>query len=280
MSHTQQSSLCALQFKTIDGLQIRFATNEKKSGEPILLLSPLPESILAFLPTWEAFSELGPVIAVDLPAFGLSESRASVRSPEGLGEFVIRMLEAFGLHRPHVVAPDVGTPACLFAAAKRPGIFKSLVIGSGATDHTDIGDMLDKLVNAPSLEPYQNLTGEQFVRGALQNMTKYKLPDFALQDYLASYAGTRFWDAVEFVRAYPQSLPRLAKRLPEIATPCQITVGRHDVFVPVSNAEGLHRGLPKSNLTVLECGHFVWEDAAAEYAKIACDFIAGGYAKL
>ena len=279
MNPKQQSSLGTLQFKTIDGLQIRFATNDRKSGEPILLLSPLPESILAFLPTWDAFSELGPLIAVDLPAFGLSESRAGVRSPEGLGEFVTRILDSFGLDRPHVVAPDVGTPACLFAAANHPGIFKSMVIGSGATDHADIGGILNELVNAPSLEPYKNLTGEQFVRGALENMTQYKLPEYALQDYLASYAGARFWDAVDFIRAYPQSLPRLAKRLPEIATPCQITVGRHDPFVPVSNAEGLRRGLPKSNLNVLECGHFVWEDAAAEYAKLACEFITGGYAK-
>jgi pimeloyl-ACP methyl ester carboxylesterase len=189
-------------------------------------------------------------------------------------------VDAFGLDQPHVVAPDVGTPACLFAAANHPGIFKSLVIGSGATDHTDIGGILDKLVNASTLEPYQNLTGEQFVRGALENMTKYKLPDFALQDYLASYAGTRFWDAVEFIRAYPQSLPRLAKRLPEILTPCQITVGQHDPFVPVSNAESLHRGLPKSNLNTLDCGHFAWEDAAADYAKLARDFIAGGYRRV
>jgi pimeloyl-ACP methyl ester carboxylesterase len=280
MNPKQQSSLGPLQFTSIDGLQIRFATNDSKSGEPILLLSPLPESILAFLPTWDAFSQLGPLIAVDLPAFGLSESRAGVRSPEGLGEFVMRIVDAFSLDRPHVVAPDVGTPACLFAAANHAGIFKSMVIGSGATDHTDISGILDKLVNAASLEPYTALTGEQFVRGALENMTKYKLPDFALQDYLASYEGTRFWDAVDFIRAYPQSLPRLAKRLPEIVTPCQIIVGRHDPFVPVSNAEGLRKGLPKSNLSVVECGHFVWEDAAAEYAKLACDFITGGYAKL
>jgi len=279
MNPKQQSSL-ALEFKTIDGLQIRFATNDRKSGEQIVLLSPLPESILAFLPTWDAFSQLGPLIGVDLPAFGLSESRAGVRSPEGLGEFVMRIVDAFGLDRPHVVAPDVGTPACLFAAANHPGVFRSMVIGSGATDHTDIGGILDKLVNAPSLEPYKTLTGEQFVRGALENMTQYKLPDYALRDYLASYEGARFWDAVDFIRAYPQSLPRLSKRLQEITTPCQITVGRHDPFVPVSNAEGLRKGLPKSNLNVLECGHFVWEDAAAEYAKLACDFISGGYAKL
>ena len=277
---TKKSGLVAPQFKNIDGLKIRFATNDQKDGEPILLLSPLPESILAFLPTWEMFSALGPVVAVDIPAFGLSESRPDVRSPEPLGDFIVRILQAFGLDKPHVVAPDVGTPACLFAAANHPGIFKSLVIGSGATDHTDIGGILDQIVNAPSLEPFKNLTGEQFVRGALENMTHYKLPEFALQDYLASYAGPRFFEAMEFVRDYPQSLPRLAKRLSEVTVPCQITVGNNDPFVPVSNAKGLQKGLPKNTLNVLECGHFVWEDKAAEYGKLACDFIQGGYARL
>jgi pimeloyl-ACP methyl ester carboxylesterase len=276
----KKSGLFAPQFKKIDGLQIRFATNDRKDGNSILLLSPLPESILAFLPTWDMFSALGPVVAVDLPAFGLSESRPNLRAPEPLGDFLLRILEEFGLKQPHVVAPDVGTPACLFAAANHPGIFKSLVIGSGATDHTDIGGILDQIVNAPSLEPFKNLTGEQFVRGAIENMKQYKLPDFALRDYLASYAGPRFFESMAFVRDYPQSLPRLAKRLPEIEVPCQITVGRNDPFVPVSNAKGLQKALPKNKLDVLNCGHFVWEDAASEYGKLACDFITGGYAKL
>jgi pimeloyl-ACP methyl ester carboxylesterase len=276
----KKSGLFAPQFKKIDGLQIRFATNDRKDGNSILLLSPLPESILAFLPTWDMFSALGPVVAVDLPAFGLSESRPNLRAPEPLGDFLLRILEEFGLKQPHVVAPDVGTPACLFAAANHPGIFKSLVIGSGATDHTDIGGILDQIVNAPSLEPFKNLTGEQFVRGAIENMKQYKLPDFALRDYLASYAGPRFFESMAFVRDYPQSLPRLAKRLPEIEVPCQITVGRNDPFVPVSNAKGLQKALPKNKLDVLNCGHFVWEDAASEYGKLACDFITGGYAQL
>jgi pimeloyl-ACP methyl ester carboxylesterase len=134
-----------------------------------------------------------------------------------------------------------------------------MVIGSGATDHTDLGGILDEIVNAPSLEPFKNLTGEQFVLGATENMKQYKLPEYALQDYLASYAGPRFFEAMGFVRDYPQSLPRLARRLAEVTVPCQITVGRHDPFVPVSNAQGLHKALPKSKLDVLDCGHFAWK---------------------
>ena len=190
---TKKSGLFAPQFKNIDGLKIRFATNDKQNGEPILLLSPLPESILAFLPTWEMFSALGPVVAVDIPAFGLSESRPDVRAPEPLGDFIVRILQAFGLDKPHVVAPDVGTPACLFSAANHPGIFKSLVIGSGATDHTDIGGILDQIVNAPSLEPFKNLTGEQFVRGALENMTHYELPDSGLGGSRVCRIGRSGW---------------------------------------------------------------------------------------
>jgi pimeloyl-ACP methyl ester carboxylesterase len=280
MTVISNAGLHATQFKTVDGLKIRFAVNEKQDGNPILLLSPLPESIFAFLPTWETFSALGPLVAIDLPPFGLSESRSDARTPETAGEFVLRILESFRLDRPHVIAPDIGTPACLFAAANHPGVFRSLVIGSGATDHTDILGILDAIVNAPSLEPFRDLTGERFVREAVAGMKRYKLPEYVLQDYIASYAGQKFWDAMEFIRDYPRSLPRLAKRLPEITVPCQLIVGRHDPFVPVSNAEGLHRGLPKSRLNVLDCGHFVWEEAWEEYGRLACEFIQGGYAAL
>src|ERR1700677_5033286 len=117
MTASKNTELTSTQFKTIDGLQIRFAKNEKKDGDPILLLSPWPESIYAFLPTWDTFSDMGPVVAVDLPAFGRSQSRADVRAPEAMGEFVLQILLAFGLQRSHAIPPDVGTPAALFAAA-------------------------------------------------------------------------------------------------------------------------------------------------------------------
>jgi len=50
MSANAHTGLNALQFKAIDGLQIRFAFSEKQDGVPILLLSPWPESIYAFRP--------------------------------------------------------------------------------------------------------------------------------------------------------------------------------------------------------------------------------------
>ena len=194
-----------------------------------------------------------------------------------MGYFIPRILEAFGLQQPHVVGPDIGTPALLYAAADHPGLFKSLVIGGGATDHTDIGDILDQLVDAPSLEPFKDLTGEAFVRGATANLKHYELPDDVLADYIQAYAGERFFASVNFVRDYPRALPILAARLSSIETPRQIIVGRHDPHVSISNARGLHRGLPRSKLDILDCGHFAWEDGAVDYARLAAAWIAGGY---
>jgi pimeloyl-ACP methyl ester carboxylesterase len=197
-----------------------------------------------------------------------------------MGEFIRSAVGAFGLHQPHVVGPDIGTPSLLYAAANHPGLFKSMIIGGGATDPNDIGDLLEEMVNAPSLEPFKNMTGAEFVQGVVDNLKSYKLPDFALKDYLASYAGERFLQSVAFVRRYPQDLPPIAARLAEIETPAQIIVGRHDPYVPVSNAGGLLKGLPKSKLDILECGHFAWEDGAAEYGRLAAEWIKGGYGRL
>jgi pimeloyl-ACP methyl ester carboxylesterase len=80
---------------------------------------------------------------------------------------------------------------------------------------------------------------------------------------------------MRFVRRYPEELPELAELLPTIATPVTIVNGRHDRVVPVTNAEFLHERLPNSRLEIIDAGHFVWEEAPAEYASVILDSIRG-----
>jgi hypothetical protein len=51
-----------------------------------------------------------------------------------------------------------------------------------------------------------------------------------------------------------------------ITTPVTIINGRHDPVVPLANAEFLDARLPNSRVEVIEAGHFIWEEAPAEYA--------------
>ncbi len=74
-----------MQFRVIDGLTIRFAQSEDR-GDHALLLSPWPESLLAFEPMWARLAEYAHLVAIDLPGFGHSQRRDALLSPRAMGE--------------------------------------------------------------------------------------------------------------------------------------------------------------------------------------------------
>jgi len=265
-------------FRTIDGLSIRFAESEDRVDDA-LLLSPWPESLFAFEPTWAPLAEHAHLVAIDLPGFGHSQRRDELLAPRAMGEFVIRVVDAFGLDKPHVVGPDIGTGASLFAAALHPGRLRSLVVGGGgAAFPLQLGGVVKEWVEAPDLEGYRSVDPRQIVAGALTDIERYELPDAVREDYLSSYEGDRFVESMRYVRAYPSELPVLRDMLPEIQTPVQIIAGARDPVVPRVNAEFLHDRLPDSKLDIVNAGHHTWEDAAEEYAALVTSWWGGGYA--
>ena len=266
------------QFRTIDGLPIRFAESEDR-GDHALLLNPWPESLFAFEPMWARLAGHAHLVAVDLPGFGHSGRRDDLLSPRAMGEFVIRLADALGLEHPHAVGPDIGTSALLFAAAAHPGRLRSLVIGSGGAAYPiQLAGVLKEWIEAPDLEGYRSIDPRQIVAGAMTYIERYAVPDSVREDYLSSYEGDRFVESMRYVRAYPADLRVLRDLLPQIQTPVQIINGARDPVVPLANAEYLHERLPKSKLDLLDAGHFAWEDRAGEYAALVASWWAGGYA--
>jgi pimeloyl-ACP methyl ester carboxylesterase len=262
------------QFRTIDGLSIRFAeSDDSHHHTQALLLCPWPESIFAFEPVWSKLSERTHLVAVDLPGFGHSEYRDSLMSPKAMGEFVVRLADEFEMEHPHVVGPDIGTGAALFAAALYPERLRSLVIGSGGSAFPlQLGGVLKEWVEAPSIEPYRQMDGRIIVNIAIDSLENYKPSDIAREDYLSAYKGERFAESMRYVRSYPTDLAILKDLLPDIQTPVLIIAGQRDNVVPATNAEFLHDRLPKSKLAFVNAVHFTWEDAADEYAALIMDW--------
>jgi pimeloyl-ACP methyl ester carboxylesterase len=267
-----------MQFRTIDGLTVRFTESEDRDDHA-LLLCPWPESLLAFDQMWERLAEHTHLVAIDLPGFGHSERREALLSVRAMGEFVIRVADSFELENPHAVGPDLGTGSLLFAAATHPGRLRSLVVGSGASAFPlELGSPLKEWVEAPDLEGFRSVDPRQIVAGVLSAIERYQLPDFVREDYLTSYDGDRFVESMRFVRSYPTELPVVRDLLREIQTPVQIIAGARDSAVPPVNGEFLDERLPKSKLDILDAGHFTWEDAADEYAALVTSWWSGGYA--
>jgi pimeloyl-ACP methyl ester carboxylesterase len=262
-------------FRTIDGVRVRYADIGGSHETVVLLTSPWPESVYAFAPMWATLAEHARLFAVDLPGFGASERRADLLSPRAMGGFLARLVAEADLGRAHIVAPDVGTSAALFAAAAHPERFASVVVGTGgAAVPLELGEPLRSWVLDPDLDKYRRMDPRAIVDTAVDTIAG-GIPGHIRDDYRACYAGDRFVESMRYVRRYPEELPELAELLPRIATPVTIVNGRHDRVVPPANAEFLDERLPTSRVVLIDAGHFVWEEAPAEYAAIVLDSITG-----
>jgi pimeloyl-ACP methyl ester carboxylesterase len=262
------------QFRSVDDLSIRYADSGGSREATLLLTSPWPESLYAFERMWPTLAEHARLYAIDLPGFGASERRDDLLSPRAMGDFLVRVIDEVGLGRPHVVAPDVGTSAALFAAAAHPDRMASVIVGTGgAAVPLELGEPLRSWVLDPDLEKYRRVDPHTVVNAALETVAG-GVSDDARADYLACYEGDRFVESMRYVRRYPEELPQLDELLPGIRTPVTIINGVHDRVVPVGNAEFLDARLPNSRVVLIDAGHFVWEEAPAAYAAAILESIA------
>jgi pimeloyl-ACP methyl ester carboxylesterase len=264
-----------VQFRTVDGVRIRYADSRGRMEPTAVLTSPWPESLYAFAPMWASLVEHARIFAIDLPGFGASERRDDLLSPRAMGQFLADLIAEADLGRPHLVGPDVGTSAALFAAAAHPERIASVIVGTGgAAVPVQLGEPLASWVLDPDLDKYRRMDPGAIVGAAIDTIAG-GVPDDIRADYLDCYRGDRFVESMRYVRRYPEELPVLAELLPRITTPVTIINGRHDRVVPVTNAEFLDERLPTSRLAIIDAGHFVWEEAPAEYASIILESITG-----
>jgi pimeloyl-ACP methyl ester carboxylesterase len=270
---TPLTASIAPKFRTIDGVKIRYADSGGSRRSTLLMTSPWPESVYAFAPMWRALAERARRFAVDLPGFGASERRDELMSPRGMGKFLAQLIVEADLGRPHLLAPDVGTSAALFAAAMHPERIASVIVGTGAAAvPLELGEPLRSWVLDPDLEKYRSIDPHVIVNTAMGTIAG-GVADDVRADYLSCYEGDRFVESMRYARSYPDELPRLAELLPEINTPVTIINGRTDRVVPVANAEFLDARLPNSRVVLIDAGHFVWEEAPTQYASIVLDAI-------
>src|SRR4051794_11703718 len=261
------------EFRTVDGLRIRYAESDGPPDRTLLLTSPWPESVYAFASIWPTLAEHARLFAIDLPGFGGSERRDDLLSPRAMGDFLAQLIAEADLGTPHIVGPDVGTAAALFAAAAHPERIASVIVGTGgAAVSLQLAEPLKSGVLDPYLNKYRRMAPRAIVGAALDTVAG-GVPDEIRADYLDCYDGDRFAESMRYVRRYPDELPELAELLPQIATPVTLINGRHDRVVPLANAEFLDERLPHSRVAIIDAGHFVWEEAPAAYAAIIIESI-------
>lgn len=166
----------------------------------ILLTSPWPESLLAFRRIWPTFATGAWLVAIDLPGFGRSEGRTSLFTPDAMAGFLHGLIGEFGLGSPHLVAPDVGTGAALFLAARHPDSVTSLVVGGGASAYPlDVTSTLADIIAAPDIEAFKSMD----IPGIIGASVDRDQESDVWEDYVTSYENGRFAESARYVRSYP-----------------------------------------------------------------------------
>jgi len=73
-----------------------------------------------------------------------------------MAEFLHLLIAEFELGSPHLVAPDVGTSAAQFRAARHPDALASLVTGGGSAYPLDVTGALADIIATPDIELFKD----------------------------------------------------------------------------------------------------------------------------
>ena len=268
------------EYRSIGGVKVRCAEGGKQDGPVVLLLSPLPQSILCYDPIWPKLTAQCHVLALDLPGFGRSEGGLEFMSFEAQGRFLHQFVQTQGLKHVHLVGPDVGMAAALHYVIHQDHDAASLLIGDGPGILPSAnGSIINKAVDSGFWRMMFQITGAKaFVEGGYRLACVNYVPSAdEVADYVASYDG-RIGAVTHWFKTYPENLATVDPHLAALDLPVQLFWGDLDAFLLVDNAHRLHERLPRSRLQVFErCGHFSYQDKPEEFAQMILDWVGGGY---
>jgi pimeloyl-ACP methyl ester carboxylesterase len=267
--------------RTVDELDIRVADSGQTRAATLLMTSPWPESLLAYRKIWATLEPLARLVAIDLPGFGHSPGRRELLTPPAMAEFLKTLIDEWDLGRPHVLAPDVGTSAALFLAARHPDSVTSVIVGSGGVAYPlQVTGTLADLVGLEDVDVLRAADIPGTIGVTVEPAAPRSEESEVWHDYVSAYEVGRFAESARYVHSYPEALAELSTLLPGVATPALVINTTRDPLVPAGNGEYLHERLRRSHLVTIDTsGHFAWELEAAQYGQHVADWIAGGDAE-
>jgi pimeloyl-ACP methyl ester carboxylesterase len=269
-----------LAFKTIAGVRVRYAHAGSPDNPTVILLNPLPQSIVAFAPIWERLASQFNLYAYDLPGFGRSNGGAEYMTFEAQGGFLRDFIAEFGIETPHLVGPDIGMAAALHYVTHFPNDVASLVVGDGpGIVPSKNGSIINKAVKSGFWRLVFKATGAgTFVHAANQICYLNYVPNpEETSDYIHSYTD-RIGPVTLWFKKYPESLATIDPKLADIDVPVLVFWGQQDQLLLVDNAHRLSERLKRKKLHVFDrCGHFSYQDKHEEFRDLVSGWVLGGY---
>jgi pimeloyl-ACP methyl ester carboxylesterase len=274
----------------VDGLKIFYREAGPKSAPTLVLLHGYPSSSHMFRNLIPALSDKYHVIAPDYPGFGYSDSPAPEQYAytfDHLAGTVDHFLDQQGITKYCIYIQDYGAPVGFRLATRHPDRIQAIISQNGNAYDEGLAPFW-----AEFLYPYwkdPNPTTEAKVRQILTpDLTKFQYtqgfrnaeavsPDsYTFDQFTLDRPGN---DKIQLALFYdyrnnPPLYPAWHEYLRKYHPPVLAVWGKNDpVFLP-AGAEGFAKDDPRTELRLLDTGHFALEEDGALIVLYIRDFLA------
>lgn len=232
---------------TVDGLRVAY--RQTGHGPAVVLLHGyVGDGEATWRDQMNVLDDEFRLVAWDAPGAGASADPPEAFGMAGYADCLAGFIAALGVAEPHLVGLSFGGALALAAAARHPGLARSLVVVSGyagwrgSLPHEVVEQRLSQAL------ALSQLSADEFVDALLPTMFATPPPAAEAERFVASM---RAFHPVGFRAMARASAEDLRGLLASIDIPTLIVHGDQDIRAPRPVAERLRAGITNAELTVL-----------------------------
>jgi 3-oxoadipate enol-lactonase len=226
----------------------------------------------------ESFDSLTPLLATRLPVLrhdlrgaGLSEQPRRAFSFDDHVDDLSKLLAALGISTPiHIAGVAAGAAIAVSFALAHPELVRSLALCAPALSvDEDRVRYLGQRSELVMREGMRAVAGDTLDRSYPPIVRR---DEAAYRAYRGRFLGN---DPVGYAHnnlAFAKV--RLLDRLSELAPPCLVLAGAHDLLRPPDKVSTIGAMIPRAECAVIDCGHLMPVQAPDEMARHLLDFLA------
>lgn len=267
-----------IQYFEVDHKKVRISRSGPSHGHPLVFLHGYPENLRLWDRAAELLARNYDCIALDWPGMGESEDWKGGAAPRHMAARLLRILQGLGIHRPTLVATDMGAQAALEFAAGFPGnvasvvVMNALVCGDESTSREI--DLLRRYgFNRWAL---RTLPGIIFWRARHTFLNRGEtISAEVLHDFSNSFGKAEVRKFISrMCAAYQGALPSLPGRYVQIQVPTLVLWAGRDAHFPPAHGKRLAQLIRNSRCEVLPgAGHWMAWTHADEVADRIKNFL-------
>lgn len=270
-------------FVNINGLEIHI--RKMGQGEPVfLMLHGFASSLYTWHAIMDSLSHIGTVIAYDRPGFGLSERPLTWHgqnpySAAAQVDLAASILNYYGVQQVVVMGNSAGGAIAMQMALDQPERVSALILVDPAVYHGgNIPGWLKVLLKTPQMR-YLGLFAARQVLSRGRGMINLawhdpgRITPEIQENYLKPFKVAN-WDKSLWEFTLASRPIGLAHRLGEVDLPCLIITGDDDRIVPARDSLRLSRGIPNSQIAIIEnAGHVPHEEQPGLFLEAVFRFL-------